>query len=105
MTARAREVLDSEGREPLMRIHASTPATRAATGILAFLTLLAFQGTDAAAEDRRTNAPAREGTVIFFDDFLGASIDPTKWKVLNRLSDQANQEVNCVIPENVSVKD
>jgi beta-glucanase (GH16 family) len=88
-----------------MGIHARSPAARSATGILAFLTLLACQDTDDAAEDRRTNAPAREGTVIFFDDFLGTSIDSTKWKVLDRLSDQANHEVNCVVPENVSVKD
>ena len=73
--------------------------------LLASLTLLAYEGTDQAAAGRRTNARASEGTVIFFDDFLGTSIDSTKWTVLDRLSDQANHEVNCVIPENVSVKD
>jgi hypothetical protein len=88
-----------------MRIHARTPAARSATCILAFLALLACQDTDDAAEGRRTNAPASEGTVFFFDDFLGTSIDSSKWIVLNRLSDQANNEVNCVVPENVSVKD
>src|SRR4051812_3770859 len=35
---------------------------------------------------------------IFFDDFLGASIDSAKWTVLDRLSDQSNSEMNCVIP-------
>jgi beta-glucanase (GH16 family) len=40
---------------------------------------------------------------IFFDDFTGSSIDPAKWTVLDRLSDQANAEVNCVVPQNVSV--
>jgi beta-glucanase (GH16 family) len=89
-----------------MRIHAHTLAARSATGaLLASLTLLACQGTDEPAVGRRTNAPAPKGTVIFFDDFLGTSIDSTKWTVFDRLSDQANHEVNCVVPENVSVKD
>jgi hypothetical protein len=58
-----------------MRIHTRSPAACSATGILAFLMLLASQGTGDAAGDRRTNAPVREGNVIFFDDFLGTSID------------------------------
>jgi len=40
---------------------------------------------------------------IFFDDFSGASIDSAKWTVLDRISDQANGEINCCIPANVSV--
>jgi len=43
------------------------------------------------------------GTTIFFDDFLGGSVDSAKWTVYDRLSDQANGELNCVIPQNVSV--
>lgn len=43
------------------------------------------------------------GATIFFDDFLGTSIDSSKWTVYDRLSDQANGEVNCVLPANVSV--
>lgn len=43
------------------------------------------------------------GGTIFFDDFLGSAVDPAKWTVLDRLSDQVNGELNCVIPENVSV--
>src|ERR1700759_5766863 len=66
------------------------------------LTLLACQLSD---EPAKGDPLAAEQTVIFFDDFLGDSIDTTKWTVLDRLSDQANHEVNCVIPENVSVKD
>jgi beta-glucanase (GH16 family) len=89
-----------------MRIHPGTPVARSATcALLASLTLLACKGSYQPAEGRRTNAPAPKGTVIFFDDFLGTSIDSTKWTVLDRLSDQANHEVNCVGPENVSVKD
>ena len=53
----------------------------------------------------RTNAPAPARFVIFFDDFVGTAIDSKKWTVLDRLSDQANHEVNCVVAENVSVKD
>jgi beta-glucanase (GH16 family) len=43
------------------------------------------------------------GTVIFFDDFLGSSIDSTKWSVMDRISDQANGEVNCCVPSNITV--
>jgi beta-glucanase (GH16 family) len=43
------------------------------------------------------------GTTILADEFNGTSIDTTKWDVYNRISDQVNQEVNCVIPANVSV--
>ena len=42
---------------------------------------------------------------IFFDDFAGTTVDPAKWTVFDRLSDQANGEVNCVAPQNVSVRD
>jgi beta-glucanase (GH16 family) len=70
-------------------------------GSLASLALFACQEADAPA----ATDDARKGTVIFFDDFLGTHIDPTKWTVFDRLSDQFNHEVNCVIPANVSVKD
>jgi beta-glucanase (GH16 family) len=89
-----------------MRIRARRMAARSVTvALLASLTLLACKGTDQAAEGKRTNTRAPKGTVIFFDDFLGDSIDSTKWTVFDRLSDQDNHEVNCVVPENVSVKD
>lgn len=51
------------------------------------------------------SAPELKGNVIFFDDFLESSIDPAKWTVLDRLSDQVNKEINCVTPANVSVRD
>ena len=66
---------------------------------------LAFLCTNENAYVRRINASTSESIVIFFDDFLGTSIDATKWTILDRLSDQVNQEVNCVVPENVRVKD
>jgi beta-glucanase (GH16 family) len=43
------------------------------------------------------------GTTLLFDDFLGTAVDPAKWTVFNRLSDQVNGEVNCVTPQNISV--
>ena len=43
------------------------------------------------------------GNVIFFDDFVGTSVDSSKWTVVNRISDQANGELNCCVPANVSV--
>lgn len=45
----------------------------------------------------------RHQPVIFFDDFDGTSVDPAKWTVFDRLSDQVNGEVNCVVPANISV--
>lgn len=41
--------------------------------------------------------------ILFFDDFPGSDIDAGKWTVFDRISDQVNGEVNCVIPANVSV--
>src|SRR3954451_4716890 len=49
--------------------------------------------------------PSKAPVTIFSDDFSGTTVDPAKWTVFDRLSDQANKEVNCVIPQNVSVKD
>jgi len=49
------------------------------------------------------NPPAAVGNVILFDDFLGSSIDTTKWSVFDRISDQTNGEVNCLVPANVTV--
>jgi beta-glucanase (GH16 family) len=48
---------------------------------------------------------AHAPVTIFFDDFDGTTVDPAKWVVLDRISDQVNNEVNCVAPQNVSVKD
>jgi beta-glucanase (GH16 family) len=51
-----------------------------------------------------TSAEAAKAPVtIFSDDFDGTTVDPAKWTVFDRLSDQANNEVNCVAPQNVSV--
>lgn len=43
------------------------------------------------------------GNVIFFDDFQGSTIDAAKWSVVERISDQANNELNCCLASNVSV--
>src|SRR5262249_54788989 len=43
------------------------------------------------------------GSVIFFDDFSGSSIDSAKWTVFDRIGDQSNGEINCCVPANVSV--
>jgi beta-glucanase (GH16 family) len=43
------------------------------------------------------------GNVILFDDFNGTSIDTSKWTVVERISDQANHELNCCLAANVSV--
>jgi beta-glucanase (GH16 family) len=52
-----------------------------------------------------TAGPSTPPVTIFYDDFAGTAVDPAKWTVFDRLSDQANAEVNCVAPDNVSVKD
>jgi beta-glucanase (GH16 family) len=41
--------------------------------------------------------------VIFWDDFNGPSIDGAKWRVLQRLSDQVNGELDAVLAVNASV--
>src|SRR5438045_3526555 len=87
-----------------MRIRARTRVARFAAGILASWSLLGC-AEDPATTGSTSNAYASERTVIFFDDFRGTSIDTTKWTALDRLSDQVNHEVNCVVPRNVSVKD
>ena len=43
------------------------------------------------------------GKTILFDDFLGSSIDTTKWTVFDRISDQSNGELNCCVSANVSM--
>ncbi len=52
-----------------------------------------------------TSAASQAPGTIFFDDFDGTFVDPARWTVFDRLSDQANAEVNCVAPHNVSVAD
>lgn len=43
------------------------------------------------------------GATVLDDEFNGTTIDTTKWDVYDRIGDQANSEVNCVIPANVSI--
>ena len=43
------------------------------------------------------------GTTILFDDFTGTAIDETQWTVFDRIGDQVNGEIDCVVPTNVSV--
>jgi len=50
-------------------------------------------------------APLTPPVTVFADDFDGTTVDPAKWTVFDRLSDQANEEVNCVAPPNVGVSD
>jgi len=52
-----------------------------------------------------TDDPSTPREIVFYDDFSGTTLDPAKWTVFDRLSDQANKEVNCVVPGNVSVRD
>jgi beta-glucanase (GH16 family) len=49
-----------------------------------------------------TVAAAGGGKVILFDDFTGSAIDETTWDVYDRISDQENREINCMVPANVS---
>jgi len=53
---------------------------------------------------QQASARPSGSTVIFFDDFSGTSVDTTKWSVLNRLSDQVNGELDCVVPQNITVQ-
>lgn len=40
---------------------------------------------------------------LFFDNFNHSSLDPRKWTVVDRMSDQANGEVNGCLPGNVEL--
>lgn len=42
--------------------------------------------------------------IIFFDDFSGPGIDTTKWTVVQRLSDQENDELDAVLAANAAIK-
>lgn len=59
--------------------------------------------TTANATSAATGTAATSTTYILNDDFPGSSIDTSQWVVYNRLGDQANSEVNAVIPANVVV--
>ena len=65
-------------------------------------------GSSSPAVGSVSSVPGETSTApvtIFSDDFAGTAVDPAKWTVFDRLSDQANGEVNCVAPENVTVSD
>lgn len=56
-----------------------------------------------AADGGKSGIPAA-GRSILFDDFVGTSIDITKWAVIDRIGDQPfNGELHCTVPANVSV--
>lgn len=83
--------------------------TNLAAGTHSFTVLAVDRAGNQARADQSwtitaSQPPPQPSGVIFFDDFLGTTIDPAKWTVLNRISDQVNAELNCVTPQNVSVK-
>ncbi len=41
--------------------------------------------------------------MVLFDDFLGSSIDAVRWTVVDRISDQANGEIDCNVAANVNL--
>ena len=48
------------------------------------------------------NFAAATGTLIFFDDFTEAALDPLVWTTMNRPGDPTNNEAECYQPANVS---
>jgi beta-glucanase (GH16 family) len=67
--------------------------------------LAACSGASGEGGSSTSTTSAKPAVTVFSDDFDGTTLDPAKWTVLDRLSDQANNEVNCVAPDNVSVSD
>jgi beta-glucanase (GH16 family) len=67
--------------------------------------LAACSGPSAGSVSSSSGESAKPPVTIFSDDFTGTTVDPAKWTVFDRLSDQVNGEVNCVDPQNVSVRD
>jgi beta-glucanase (GH16 family) len=82
---------------------------RIARGVGFGLILLALTGCESArrmAEELAAGDAAKRLSptrTIFFDDFLGSTIDSEKWTVFDRISDQANGEINCCLAANVDV--
>jgi beta-glucanase (GH16 family) len=72
--------------------------------VLLIASAVGVAGCDHAGSDVSAGS-AKAPVIVFFDDFLGTTLDPAKWTVFDRLSDQVNGEVNCVAPQNVSVRD
>jgi len=82
--------------------------TRMICGWLAIAVAVGAAGCHKATVPSGRSAPAalpRGSVTVLSDDFDGSTLDPTKWTVLDRLSDQANSEVNCVDAHNVRVRD
>jgi fibronectin type 3 domain-containing protein len=78
--------------------------TAATNGTAYFYVVTATNSAGESSNSSQATATPTAMATLFFDDFSGPSIDSAKWTVFNRLSDQANGELNCVIPENVSVQ-
>jgi beta-glucanase (GH16 family) len=71
--------------------------------ITAVVSLVGCSGATVTSGSDTSVDQAKPPVTVFSDDFDGTTVDPAKWTVFDRLSDQANHEVNCVAPQNVSV--
>jgi len=60
-------------------------------------------GTGGATGGTGGGVAGSSGQTVFFDDFVGGAVDSSKWTVVDRIGDLANNEVNCVSAANVSV--
>ena len=82
----------------------NTTATFGSTGTYALLASIRdASGLSVTSSVNITVNTSSPGQTILFDDFLGSSIDTTKWTVFDRISDQSNGEINCCVPANVGV--
>jgi beta-glucanase (GH16 family) len=82
----------------------ATPTNLAATGSNAAVALPLRTISGAARYHLKHSTSKSANVTVFFDDFDGAAVDSSKWTVLNRLSDQVNGELDCIVPENITVQ-
>jgi beta-glucanase (GH16 family) len=68
----------------------------------AFVSILAT-GCGGGAAGTIFPPPTQSPNVIFFDDFMGTTLDTTKWMAMNRAGDYSNNEQECYDPSQVSV--
>src|SRR5262245_2881738 len=88
-----------------MRTRGTVLTVMVALILMGASTLLLTKASATAPIEPERGALTGAGTTIFSDDFNGSSIDTTKWDAYHRISDQVNQELNCVVPENISISD